>query len=136
EKRGVENAHADLLVHRITVLTPTVKTPSHVSESVREFWQALGAKVRIMSPKAHDVALAMTSHLPHLIAAGLAGLLPDELYELAATGFRDTTRVASGGPEIWTPILQQNRVSLLTGLLELEKRLHQFAQALCKDDGV
>src|SRR5206468_3748834 len=110
------------------------KTPAQVIDGVREFWQALGARVRIMSPEEHDSALALTSHLPHLLAAALGGMLPEELRDLAASGFRDTTRVAAGDPELWTPILQQNRIRLITALLELEKRLHKFGEALSKND--
>lgn len=136
EKKGVEHASAELFADRVTVLTPTAKSTAQLIDSVRGFWLALGARVRIMSPQDHDNALALTSHLPHLLAAALAGILPDELCELAATGFRDTTRIASGDPDIWTPIMQQNRVRLLVALLELEKRLHLFAEALSKNDGV
>ena len=96
EKKGPEFADADLFVDRWTVLTPTEKTPVSAVEDARDFWQALGARVRLMSPEDHDRALALTSHLPHLIAASLAGILPENLRDLTATGFRDTTRVASG----------------------------------------
>lgn len=83
-----------------------------------------------MTPEEHDRALALTSHLPHLVAAALAGILPPELHELCATGFRDTTRVASGDPSIWTGIFGQNRLAILECLNRMEARLSEFRAAL------
>jgi prephenate dehydrogenase len=134
EKKGVEHADADLFLNRWTVLTPTKRTQPDALETVRSFWVALGARVRTMSPEDHDEALALTSHLPHLVAAALAGILPEELRDLTATGFKDTTRVAGGDPEVWTPIFQQNRTAVLASLDRLEDRLHGFRQALANDD--
>ena len=134
EKKGADHAQADLFVQRWTVLTPTAKTPPDAVETVRSFWQALGSRVRIMTPADHDRALALTSHLPHLLASALAGILPDELHDLTATGFRDTTRVAGGDPEVWTPIFQHNRQAVLAALTQLEERLHAFRQAFASDD--
>jgi prephenate dehydrogenase len=134
EKKGAEHADADLFVDRWTVLTPTEKTPVSAVEDVRAFWQALGARVRILSPEDHDRALALTSHLPHLVAAALAGILPENLRDLTATGFRDTTRVASGDPEVWTPIFQHNRAAVLSALVQLMERLDKFRQALASNE--
>lgn len=134
EKTGIEYAQADLFVARWTILTPTEKTPASAVDAVRSFWQALGARVRIMTPEDHDQALALTSHLPHLLAAALAGILPDELKELTATGFRDTTRVAGGSPEVWTPILQHNQAAVLAALVRFEDRLRAFRTAIAKND--
>ena len=137
EKRGAEHGHADLFVERWTVLTPTKRTrPDAAVNAVAAFWEALGARAYQLSPHEHDEALALTSHLPHLIAAALAGILPDELRDLTATGFRDTTRVAGGDPEVWTPIFQQNRAAVLAALDRLEDRLRGFRLALACDDGV
>ena len=72
----------------------------------------------------------MTSHMPHLLAAALAGILPREWHDLTATGFRDTTRVAGGDPALWTAIFQHNRAATLNALAELESRLHAFRLAL------
>ena len=134
EKKGVEYAHADLFVERWTVLTPTARTLPEAVAAVRSFWEALGARVRLMTPADHDQALALTSHLPHLVAAALAGLLPDDWRDLTASGFRDSTRIAGGDPEMWTPIFQHNRAAVLAALEQLEQRLQQFRNALTKDD--
>jgi prephenate dehydrogenase len=130
EKRGPEFADADLYLNKLTVLTPTPRTnPAGLSQT-QSFWEALGSHVKVMSPDEHDRALAKTSHLPHLAAAALAGLLPPVLYELTATGFRDTTRIAAGDPELWTGILLQNRQAVLEAIGAFLDRLNQFKQGI------
>jgi prephenate dehydrogenase len=101
---------------------------------VAAFWKALGARVRVMTPEEHDRAVAMTSHLPHLLAAALAGVLPVEQQSLTATGFRDTTRVAAGDPGLWTGILLHNREPILEALTSLEGALARFRDALTHGD--
>jgi prephenate dehydrogenase len=134
EKQGPEHAEAGLFVDRVVVLTPVAETDRGALNLVTSFWQALGANVRQLSPEAHDRALAVTSHLPHLLASALAGILPAELASLTASGFRDTTRIASGDPALWTAILSANRSELLEVLGKLEERLGEFRRALEKQD--
>jgi prephenate dehydrogenase len=135
EKRGPEHADARLFHNRLTVVTRTDRTPADALERTAAFWQALGSRVHVMAPEDHDRALALTSHLPHLLASALAGLLPPELYDLTATGFRDTTRVAAGDPALWTGIFLQNRAAVLDELARLGARLDAFRQALAAADG-
>jgi prephenate dehydrogenase len=130
EKRGPEYADADLFQDRLTVITPGPRTDPAAVERTAAFWQALGSRVRFMAPEDHDRALALTSHLPHLTAAALAGILPDECRALTATGFRDTTRVAAGDPALWTAIFAQNRGAVLQALQRLTSRLDAFRAAL------
>jgi prephenate dehydrogenase len=130
EKRGVEYADAELFQDRVTVVTPTEQTDPATLERTVAFWKALGSRVTIMEPDEHDRALALTSHLPHLLASALAGVLPAELRDLTATGFRDTTRIAAGDPSIWTGILLQNRAALLDALSGVHERLEEFKAAL------
>jgi prephenate dehydrogenase len=130
EKRGPEFADADLFQDRLTVLTPTQRTPTSALERTQSFWQALGSRTKVMSPEEHDRALAQTSHLPHLAAAALAGLLPPSLNELTATGFRDVTRIAAGDPELWSAIFLQNRKALLEALGKMYDRLTQFKEGI------
>jgi prephenate dehydrogenase len=134
EKRGPEHAQAHLFQGRLTIVTRTARTDPAALERIVSFWQALGSRVQILDPQEHDRALALTSHLPHLVASALAGLLPPELRELAATGFRDTTRVASGDPSLWTGIFKQNRASVLEVLDRLGEHLAGFRAALEADD--
>jgi prephenate dehydrogenase len=135
EKKGVAFADAELFHGRWTVVTPTSHTSPDAVEKVVEFWSALGSNVRSMSPHEHDEALAITSHLPHLLAAALAGILPEHLHSLTATGFRDTTRVAAGDPELWSAIFLHNREALLHAYDLVHARLNEFRRALQEKDG-
>jgi prephenate dehydrogenase len=134
EKRGPEHADPDLFQDRLTVITPTSRTDPAAVERTKAFWQALGSRVRLMSPEDHDRALALTSHLPHLLACALAGILPPELTDLTASGFRDTTRIAAGDPGLWKAIFAHNREALLAALMPLTDRLDQFRHALQAGD--
>src|SRR5205823_7210942 len=113
-----------------TIVTRTPATDPTALERTSAFWRALGSRVRVMEPAAHDRALAVTSHLPHLLAAALAGILPPELHELSASGFRDTTRIAAGDPSLWTAICAQNRLAVLDALRRLDDQLTRFRGAL------
>ena len=130
EKRGPEHADADLFEDRLTVITATARTDPAAVERTKKFWQALGSRVRLMSPEDHDRALALTSHLPHLLACALAGILPPALAELTAGGFRDSTRIAAGDPELWKAIFEHNRDAILVALDSLTNRLDEYRQAL------
>jgi prephenate dehydrogenase len=134
EKRGTQYADADLFQDRLTVLTPTPATVPEALKQVKHFWEALGSRVRVLDPHEHDRALALTSHLPHLVASALAGTLPPELSELTASGFRDTTRIAAGDPAIWTAIFAQNRTPVLEALERFTARLTEIREALRKED--
>jgi cyclohexadieny/prephenate dehydrogenase len=134
EKRGWEHAEADLFQDRLTILTPTARTPARALERAASFWKALGSRVHMLNPEKHDEALALTSHLPHLTAAALARLLPVELAGLTATGFRDTTRVASGDPALWTAIFEQNQTAMLAALGKLQENLGELRKMLDQGD--
>ncbi len=134
EKRGAESANAELFQGRVTVVTPTAETDPATLQRTIAFWNALGSRVIVMDPDEHDRALALTSHLPHLLASALAAVLPEELRELTATGFRDTTRIAAGDPSIWTGIFLNNRAALLDALGGVQERLDEFKAALTAGD--
>lgn len=134
EKRGPQFADAALFQDRVTVVTPTPATDAAAVKQTVAFWEALGSRVVRMTPNDHDRALALTSHLPHLVASALTGLLPAALYDLTATGFRDTTRVAAGDPSLWTGIFLQNRDAMLDALGQLQDRLLEIKMALAAGD--
>jgi prephenate dehydrogenase len=94
------------------------------------FWQSLGGEVVTMSPAEHDQALAATSHLPHLIASALALATPKDLLPLAASGWRDTTRVAGGDPEMWRAIFATNRQEVLDALKRFERWTGEIREIL------
>lgn len=134
EKRGVAEARPDLFDGRVCVVTQTPRTPSQALAVVKSMWRSLGARVITMSPEAHDRALAYTSHLPHLAAAALSVVLPEKYYEVVASGFRDTTRIAASDPDLWTAIFLENAQPLLEALGEYESSLRQFRMALKSGD--
>jgi prephenate dehydrogenase len=125
EKNGPQFADAQLFQNRLVILTPNVHFHPEAVIRATALWGALGARVKVMTPEEHDRAMAFTSHLPHLLAAALAAMLPVELRELTASGFRDTTRVAGGDPQLWTAIFQQNEVSLTEALTQFCKSLER-----------
>ena len=115
-RTGPDNARADLLEGKTVVVTPTEATPAALVDRTVQFWEQLGAKVVQMAPAEHDRALAATSHLPHLIAAALAGATPEEWLPLAASGWGDTTRIAAADPNLWTQIFAENRAGMIESL--------------------
>jgi len=134
EKQGVEHAEADLFENKLTIVTKTASTAPDALEQATRFWQLLGSSVRVISPEEHDAALAFTSHLPHLLASALAGILPPTLNDLTASGFRDTTRIAAGDPGLWTAIFSHNREAVLDALAVLSKRLECLRNSLSTSD--
>ncbi len=135
ERSGPAHARVDLFDGRVTVLTPTKNTLAEDFDTISQLWSQLGAVVVRMSPEEHDRALAMTSHLPHVVASALAGLLPEELFRFVGSGFLDSTRIAAGSPELWRDILLQNRRNVEHWLRVFQAKLQQFSQALAHADG-
>lgn len=129
-RTGPEHARADLFDGHTVIVTPTHVTRAAAVTEVSGFWQSLGANVSTMTPAAHDVALAMTSHLPHLAASALAVATPRNLLFLAASGWRDTTRVAGGDPKLWQPIFATNRQHVIEALDRLTQLLSNIREAL------
>lgn len=115
-KSGPAEASADLFLDRVCVITPTAESTTNAVERVREFWQTLGMRVVTMSAEEHDAIVARTSHLPHLAAFALARSVTLSDLTLAASGFRDTTRLAASSAEIWTAIFRDNRSAVLNAL--------------------
>lgn len=134
EKQGWEHSRADLFDGRACVVTPTESSPRDAISRLVEFWQAIGMTVVEMSPEAHDRALAQTSHVPHIVASALARTLADENRSLAATGFADTTRIAAGDPNVWVPILLDNRDAVLHSLDDFSSQIAAFREALSRGD--
>jgi prephenate dehydrogenase len=134
EKTGPESARADLFEDRVTVVTPGAGTDPARVERVESFWAALGSHVLRMTPRAHDQAVAMASHVPHMIAAALAAATSSDELPLVAGGWRDTTRVAAGDPQLWLPIFRTNRDQVLKALDKFEKVLATFRAALERED--
>lgn len=132
--QGFENASPDLCEGRLCILTPLPSNRSEDVTLVRSFWQAIGMRVSDLSIAEHDRVLALTSHIPHLAASAVAALIEEKLLDFAATGYRDTTRVAAGDPELWTAIFSENAVELTRATDDLIQILQDFRTSLQTGD--
>lgn len=135
EKMGVRAAREDLFQGAVVVLTPTASSDPETVDGLRHLWESVGSQVLVMSAERHDDLVSRSSHLPHLIAAALAHAIlapdrPPEQDQLCATGFRDTTRVASGSPEMWRDIALANRRAVLSALDAFDRSVAELRRAL------
>jgi prephenate dehydrogenase len=139
EKMGVLASRADLYANALCVLTPTKKSNAAAVRQVEQFWKSLGARTLRLDAAKHDLLVSRTSHLPHVAAAGLVSLVlgqtqSKEQSALCATGFRDTTRIASGSPEMWRDIALANRKNLSQSVDNFVSELKRFQTALKRGD--
>ncbi len=139
EKAGVAAARENLFENAVCVLTPTKKTSLAALKKLEHFWKSLGARVLKMDAAQHDLLVSRSSHLPHVVAATLANLVlnpasPKQQAALCANGFRDTTRIASGSPEMWRDIALANRKNLSRSVDAFVAELKKFPSALKSGD--
>ena len=134
EKTGVDNSDPDLFVDQNVIITPDARSDSQLTKKCELFWQTMGANTKIMSPDLHDQTVAEISHVPHVMASILAASTDSAAVEFASSGWRDTTRVASGDVEMWRHILDQNRIHILKSLDNLRRQFDAFHQALESQD--
>jgi prephenate dehydrogenase len=134
EKTGVEFARGDLLEGSPCIVTRTVKTDRRALTKVAGFWKALGAKVDVMDPGEHDRAVSLVSHLPHIVAFSLAGAVPEKALRYAAEGFKDTTRVASSDPVLWSDIFLTNKAEVVKAARLFKKYYNGLVAAIVKGD--
>jgi prephenate dehydrogenase len=135
EKTGVAAARENLFENAVCVLTPTKKSAASSVRKLEQFWKSLGAWVLKLDATQHDLLVSRTSHLPHVIAAALANLVlnpanPKAQAGLCATGFRDTTRIASGSPEMWRDIALANHKNISQSVDAFMAELKKFQAAL------
>ncbi len=135
EKSGPESARADLFTGCMVVLTPTENTSPQALESVFKLWRCLDARTSQLSPKDHDRALAITSHIPHLLAFAFMQQVEEQHFSLTGGGFRDFTRIAGANPELWWRIFQLNKEEVLTALDTFSTALQSLAQSIRDADG-
>ena len=137
EETGLAAARADLYDNALCVVTPTSQSNDAALRVVEDLWQIVGARTLVMSPDEHDRAAASVSHLPHVVAALLVETVfgdHPKFRELCAGGFRDTTRIAAGSPELWTAILSANRSEVVATLDRFAVVLAEVRAALESDD--
>ena len=125
EKNGIAFARADLFKISLCVLTPGNNLSASSLEKVNRFWRLLEAKTVVLSPDEHDRILSFASHLPHVAAFALMNTVPKEMLPFAAGGLRDTTRIASSDPKIWSDILLSNNKHLLKTIEAFQVSLHK-----------
>ncbi|MGA7949109.1 MAG: prephenate dehydrogenase/arogenate dehydrogenase family protein [Thiobacillaceae bacterium] len=140
ETSGAGAARADLFGGRNVVLTPLPDTNFKALVKTQSAWQACGAKVSLMQAGQHDRIFAAVSHLPHLLAYALVDMLAaradsDLLFNFAASGFRDFTRIAASSPEMWRDIALANKHALQDELDAYEAKLEELKAALSAEDG-
>ena len=137
EQSGPQAGFASLFHRRWCIVTPLPDSPAAAVERVAGFWRALGAEVEVMAPDHHDRVLAVTSHLPHLIAYTIVGTASDleevtesEVIKYSAGGFRDFTRIAASDPTMWRDVFLHNRDAVLEMLQRFSEDLSQLQRAI------
>lgn len=139
EKSGVEASFAELYRDRRVILTPLPENPPETVARVRALWEAAGSEVAEMGVEHHDLVLAATSHLPHMLAYTLVDTLArmqdkDEIFGYAAGGFRDFTRIASSDPVMWRDVCVANRDAILGMIERFQADLTLLADAIRDGD--
>jgi cyclohexadieny/prephenate dehydrogenase len=139
---GPDSGFAELFINRWCILTPPEGTDAKAVDRLRAFWAALGAKVEIMTPDHHDLVLAITSHLPHLIAYTIVGTADElgqvtasEVMKFSAGGFRDFTRIAASDPIMWRDVFLANKEAVLEMLGTFNEDLSKLTRAIRRGDG-
>jgi cyclohexadieny/prephenate dehydrogenase len=142
EHSGPEAGFATLFHGRWCILTPAEGAPEAAVARVSAFWEALGADVELMDARHHDLVLAITSHLPHLIAYTIVGTASDleevtrsEVIKYSAGGFRDFTRIAASDPTMWRDVFLANREAVLEMLQRFSEDLTALQRAIRWGDG-
>lgn len=137
ERSGPEAGFASLFQGRWCILTPADDAPEAAVTRVGDFWRRLGADIEIMAAEHHDRVLAVTSHLPHLIAYTIVGTASDleevtrsEVIKYSAGGFRDFTRIAASDPTMWRDVFLSNRDAVLDMLQRFSEDLSQLQRAI------
>ena len=142
EHSGPGAGFAELFQGRWCILTPPEGTDPAAVERVRAFWQGLGSTVELMRPDHHDLVLAITSHVPHLIAYNIVGtaahleeVTESEVMKFAAGGFRDFTRIAASDPTMWRDVFLNNKEAVLEMLGRFNEDLSALQRAIRYSDG-
>jgi cyclohexadieny/prephenate dehydrogenase len=142
EHSGPEAGFAELFQNRWCILTPPPGTDPEAVRRVSEFWEALGANVEVLAADHHDLVLAITSHVPHLIAYNIVGtaahleeVTQSEVMKFAAGGFRDFTRIAASDPTMWRDVFLHNKDAVLEMLGRFSEDLTALQRAIRFGDG-
>jgi cyclohexadieny/prephenate dehydrogenase len=142
EYSGPDAGFAELFVNRWCILTPPENTDAAAVDRLKAFWAAIGANVETMTPEHHDLVLAVTSHLPHLIAYTIVGTADElsqvtrsEVLQFSAGGFRDFTRIAASDPTMWRDVFLANKDAVLEMLGRFNEDISALTRAIRRGDG-
>jgi cyclohexadieny/prephenate dehydrogenase len=142
EQSGPESGFAELFINRWCILTPLPDADAAAVERLAAFWRACGSNVELMTPEHHDLVLAITSHLPHLIAYNIVSTAADleevtssEVIKYSAGGFRDFTRIAASDPTMWRDVFLNNKDAVLEMLGRFSEDLSALQRAIRWGDG-
>ena len=142
EHSGPEAGFAELFDGRWSIITPIEGTDEEALAKLKTFWEKCGSFVEVMSPEHHDLVLAITSHVPHLVAYNIVGTAADmeevtrsEVIKFSAGGFRDFTRIAASDPVMWRDVFLSNKQAVLEMLGRFSEDLSALQRAIRWDDG-
>ena len=142
EQSGPDAGFAELFDGRWCILTPPEGADPAAVARLTDFWRRCGSEVEIMEPRHHDLVLAITSHVPHLIAYNIVGTAADletvtqgEVIKYSAGGFRDFTRIAASDPTMWRDVFLNNKEAVLEMLGRFNEDLSALARAIRWGDG-
>jgi cyclohexadieny/prephenate dehydrogenase len=142
ERSGPDAGFASLFQNRWCIITPPADADPALLDALSEFWRSLGARIEVMDAAHHDLVLAITSHLPHLIAYTIVGTASDleevtrsEVIKYSAGGFRDFTRIAASDPTMWRDVFLSNREAVLEMLQRFSEDLTALQRAIRWGDG-
>ena len=142
EQSGPDAGFAGLFVNRWCILTPPSGADEAAIKKVRALWEAVGSNVEVMSAEHHDLVLAITSHVPHLIAYNIVGTAADleevtqsEVIKFSAGGFRDFTRIAASDPTMWRDVFLHNKDAVLEMLGRFNEDLTALQRMIRREDG-
>lgn len=139
EKTSLEYAHPEIFKNANCIITPVKSVDIRFAEQLKKFWEHVGCRVKLLSPDTHDMLVCAISHIPHLIAACLVNAADTvqsdscSAIELAATGFKDTTRIASGSPDMWKSICFSNKNHIIHQLEHIEQMI-RFLRSSLQDE--
>ena len=134
EQRGIEFARDDLFERAMCILTTTKNTNKHVIQTLKNFWSKLGCSIKLMTPIEHDRIFANVSHVPHVTAAALINANNNDELKYAGKGFIDTSRIASGPPNIWSDVLLTNANNITKGIDKIIAELNKIKKAIQKEN--
>ena len=142
EHSGPEAGFTELFIDRWCIITPLPDSDIQAVEKVTALWEACGSRIEIMDVKRHDLVLAITSHLPHLIAYTIVGTATDleedtkdDVIKFSASGFRDFTRIAASDPVMWRDVFLNNKEAVLEILQRFNEDLTGLQKAIRKGNG-